>query len=105
MALFVGLALHDAWALLCQVKHAGDDWQRAGKSVVAIATKNYWSDTWRDVQSLGFPALTFILTQLIGGLPLLPYALLHLHSDDLFRYPFFLTLPFSSSLLQLPLPS
>src|SRR5260370_34101457 len=102
MALFVGLALHDAWALLCQVKHAGADWQRAGKSVVAIAAKNYWSDTWRDVQSLGFPALTFILTQLIGGLPFFPYSLLHLHSDRLFRFALFLTVAVFVCVPQLP---
>src|SRR5258708_12241454 len=104
MALFVGLSLHDAWALLCQVKHAGSDWQRAGKSVVATAAKNYWSNTWSDVQSLGIPALTFIFTQLIGGLPLLPYALLHWHSDDFFRYASFLTIALCASVLKVHLP-
>ena len=72
--------------------------------MVAIAGKNYWSDTWRDVQSLGFPALIFILTQLIGGLPLLPYAFLHWHSDDFFRYACFLTVALFASLLKVQLP-
>ena len=59
--------------------------------MVATAAKQYWSNTWRDVQSLGIPALTFIFTQLIGGLPLLVYGLAHWHSDDPFRYASFLT--------------
>ncbi len=72
--------------------------------MVAIAAKNYWSNTWRDVQSLGFPALTFIITQLIGGLPLLPYAFMHWHSDDYFRYACFLTVALFASLLKVHLP-
>ncbi len=54
--------------------------------MVAIAAKSYWSNSWRDVQSLGIPALTFVFTQLIGGLPVLVYALVRWHSDDPFRY-------------------
>ena len=42
--------------------------------MVATVARNYWSNTWSDVKALGIPALTFILTQLVGGLPLLPYA-------------------------------
>ena len=72
--------------------------------MVATAAKNYWSNTRRDVMSLGFPALTFILTQLVGGLPLLPYALLHWHSDDLFRYACFLTIALCASTLKVGLP-
>ncbi len=72
--------------------------------MVATAAKNYWSDTWGDVQSLGIPALTFILTQLIGGLPLLPYALLRWHSDDYFRYASFLTVALCASVLKVHLP-
>src|SRR5260370_21143171 len=83
---------------------AGANRQRAGTRVVAIAAKNYWSNTWRDVQSLGFPALTFILTQLIGGLPLLPYAFVHWHSDDLFRDFCFLNVALLASTLKLHLP-
>ena len=72
--------------------------------MVATAAKNYWSNTWGDVQSLGIPALTFILTQLIGGLPLLPYALLRWHSDDYFRYASFLTVALCASVLKVSLP-
>ena len=72
--------------------------------MVAIAAKNYWSNTWSDVKSLGIPALTFIFTQLIGGLPLLPYALLKWHSDDIFRYGCFLTVALCASVLKVNLP-
>ena len=72
--------------------------------MVATAAKNYWSNTWSDVQSLGIPALTFILTQLIAGLPLLPYALLRWHSDDYFRYACFLTVALCASVLKVHLP-
>ncbi len=72
--------------------------------MVATAAKNYWSNTWGDVQSLGIPALTFILTQLIGGLPLLPYAFLRWHSDDYFRYACFLTIALCASVLKVHLP-
>jgi len=72
--------------------------------VVATAAKNYWSNTWGDAQSLGIPALTFILTQLIGGLPLLPYAFLRWHSDDYFRYACFLTIALCASVLKVHLP-
>jgi len=72
--------------------------------VVAIAAKNYWSNTWRDAQSLGIPGLTFIFTQLIGGLPLLVYALVHWHSDDFFRYNCFLTVALCASVLKVNLP-
>jgi diguanylate cyclase (GGDEF)-like protein/putative nucleotidyltransferase with HDIG domain len=72
--------------------------------VLATAAKNYWSRTWRDAQSLGNPALAFILTQLLGGLPVLVYALMHWHSDDIFRYACFLTVALFASLLKVHLP-
>lgn len=66
--------------------------------------KSYWTNTWRDIQSLGVPAAAFIFTQLIGGLPLLLYALLHWHSDDLFRYVCFLAVALAASVLKVHLP-
>jgi diguanylate cyclase (GGDEF)-like protein/putative nucleotidyltransferase with HDIG domain len=72
--------------------------------VEATAAKNYWRDSWRDVQSLGRPAFAFIFTQLIGGLPLVLYALLHWHSEDFFRYVCFLTVALFASVLKVQLP-
>ena len=70
----------------------------------ARTAKSYWSDIQHDVQSLGVPAVTFIFTQLIGGLPLLPYAIYRWHSDDLFRYVCFLAVALAASILKVRLP-
>ena len=67
-------------------------------------SKGYWSTTWLDLQALGMPAVTFIFTQLVGGLPLLPYALFRWHSDDLFRYVCFLAVALAASVLKVRLP-
>jgi diguanylate cyclase (GGDEF)-like protein/putative nucleotidyltransferase with HDIG domain len=72
--------------------------------VVAIAARNYWRNTWRDVRSLGVPALAFTITQLVGGLPVLFYALLRWHSDDPFRYVCFLAVAMCASVLKVHLP-
>jgi diguanylate cyclase (GGDEF)-like protein/putative nucleotidyltransferase with HDIG domain len=72
--------------------------------VEVIKKKSYWGTAWLDTQSLGVPAVTFILTQLIGGLPLLPYAILRWHSDDLFRYVCFLAVALAASVLKVHLP-
>jgi diguanylate cyclase (GGDEF)-like protein/putative nucleotidyltransferase with HDIG domain len=72
--------------------------------VEATAVKSYWRSTWRDVRSLGIPALAFIVTQLVGGLPVLFYALLHWHSDDPFRYVCFLAVAMCASVLKVHLP-
>ena len=66
--------------------------------------KSYWASIWLDLETLGVPAVTFIFTQLIGGLPLLPYAILHWHSEDLFRYGCFLAVALVASVLKVHLP-
>lgn len=66
--------------------------------------KSFWNNTWSDARSLGAPALTFIATQLLGGLPLLFYALIHWHSDDEFRYVCFLGIALAASVLKVSLP-
>ncbi len=70
----------------------------------AAKREDFWSITRLDLQSLGVPAVTFIFTQLIGGLPLLPYAIYRWHSDDLFRYVCFLVVALAASLLKVRLP-
>jgi len=78
--------------------------QRLGMRVLAKATTSYWSNSWRDVRTLGVPALTFVLTQLIGGLPVLVFALLRWHSDDPFRYVCILSVAMCASVLKVQLP-
>jgi diguanylate cyclase (GGDEF)-like protein/putative nucleotidyltransferase with HDIG domain len=72
--------------------------------VEATNTKAFWGNIWADLHALGVPATTFIFTQLIGGLPLLPYILLRWHSDDLFRFGCFLTVALGASVLKVRLP-
>jgi diguanylate cyclase (GGDEF)-like protein/putative nucleotidyltransferase with HDIG domain len=66
--------------------------------------KSFWANTRLELQTLGAPAVTFIFTQLIGGLPLLPYALFRWHSDDLLRYVCFLAVTVAASTLKVRLP-
>jgi diguanylate cyclase (GGDEF)-like protein/putative nucleotidyltransferase with HDIG domain len=72
--------------------------------VEATKTNSYWGNTWNDMQALGVPAVTFIFTQLIGGLPLLPYIFFRWHSDDLFRFGCFLAVALAASVLKVRLP-
>jgi len=53
---------------------------------------------------LGWPAAIFILTQLLAGIPLLPYALLHWHTDDTLRFACFLAVALGASLFKVRLP-
>jgi diguanylate cyclase (GGDEF)-like protein/putative nucleotidyltransferase with HDIG domain len=64
----------------------------------------YWRSASSDVLSLGVPALAFIVTQLVGGLPVLVYALARWHSDDPFRYVCILAVAMCASVLKVHLP-
>jgi diguanylate cyclase (GGDEF)-like protein/putative nucleotidyltransferase with HDIG domain len=67
---------------------------------------------WRDVcsvpgkegSSLGWPAASFILLQVLVGLPLLPYALLHWRSENMLRFECFLVVALGASLFKVRLP-
>jgi diguanylate cyclase (GGDEF)-like protein/putative nucleotidyltransferase with HDIG domain len=72
--------------------------------VEATKSKSYWGNTWLDMQALGVPAVTFIFTQLIGGLPLLLYIFFRWHSDDLLRFACFLSVALAASVLKVRLP-
>jgi len=53
---------------------------------------------------LGWPAATFILTQLLSGIPLLPYALLHWQSENALRFACVLAVALGASLFKVRLP-
>lgn len=53
---------------------------------------------------LGWPATIFILTQVLGGIPLLPYALLHWHTDNTLRFASFLAVALGASIFKVRLP-
>src|SRR5215467_7985491 len=65
---------------------------------------NFWSKPGKPGVFLGWPATLFILTQLIGGLPLLPYALLHWRSENPLRYACFLAVALTASVFKVQLP-
>ena len=66
--------------------------------------KRVWTMPGKPGTYLGWPATIFILTQLLIGMPLLPYALLHWHSDDALRYACFLGVALGASVFKVRLP-
>ncbi len=65
---------------------------------------NFWSKPGKPGVFLGWPATLFILAQLAGGLPLLPYALMHWHSENSLRYACFLAVALTASIFKVQLP-
>ncbi len=66
--------------------------------------RNFWSKPGKPGVFLGWPASLFILTQMMGGLPLLPYALMHWHSENPLRYACFLAVALTASVFKVQLP-
>src|ERR1700758_4550616 len=52
--------------------------------------KRVWSLPGQQGRFLGWPATIFIVTQVLAGIPLVPYALLHWHTDNSLRFASFL---------------
>jgi diguanylate cyclase (GGDEF)-like protein/putative nucleotidyltransferase with HDIG domain len=65
---------------------------------------NLFANPMRSGVSLGRPAIAFILTQLLFGLPLLPYALLHWRSDNPLRFLCILAVAIGASVFKVRLP-
>jgi diguanylate cyclase (GGDEF)-like protein/putative nucleotidyltransferase with HDIG domain len=69
---------------------------------------SWWNDLWaipgKPGSFLGWPAASFILLQLLVGFPLLPYALLHWHSENELRFACFLAVALGASLFKVRLP-
>src|SRR6202790_1041068 len=66
--------------------------------------KKIWSIPGKDGEFLGWPAVSFILLQLLIGCPLLPYALLHLQSADWVRFTCLMLVALGASLFKVRLP-
>ncbi|MGB7843996.1 MAG: HD domain-containing phosphohydrolase [Candidatus Acidiferrum sp.] len=75
---------------------------------VAKAITQWWKGVWsmpgERGHFLGWPAAVFILAQLIVGIPLLPYALLHWQSENMLRFACFLGVALGASLFKVRLP-
>jgi diguanylate cyclase (GGDEF)-like protein/putative nucleotidyltransferase with HDIG domain len=87
------------------------DSARVGKQSSKEPAKNilkWWKHVWslpgQQGRFLGWPATIFILTQVLAGIPLLPYALLHWHSDNSLRFASFLAVALGASLFKVRLP-
>jgi len=63
-----------------------------------------WSTPGKDGEFLGWPAVSFILLQLVIGAPLLPYALFHWQSTDSLRFACFMAVALGASLFKVRLP-
>jgi len=74
----------------------------------ARAVAGWWRDFWatpgKEESFLGWPAAWFISLQLLIGVPLLPYALLHWRSENTLRFACFLVVALGASLFKVRLP-
>src|SRR6266851_4789999 len=75
-----------------------------GHGVAMTMWKKMWSTPGKEREFLGWPAIAFILTQLVFGLPLLPYALFRWQSADPLRFASFLAVALAASLFKVRLP-
>jgi len=66
--------------------------------------KSVWSLPGERGRFLGWPATVFIVTQVLAGIPLLPYALLHWHTDNSLRFASFLAVALGASIFKVRLP-
>src|SRR5215831_7139109 len=66
--------------------------------------KSVWSLPGQQGRFLGWPATIFIVTQVLVGIPLVPYALLHWHTDNSLRLASFLAVALGASLFKVRLP-
>ena len=66
--------------------------------------KRVWSLPGQQGRFLGWPATLFIVTQVLAGFPLVPYALLHWHPENSLRFASFLGVALGASLFKVRLP-
>jgi len=68
----------------------------------------WWLDLWtipgKEGRFLGWPATILISLQVLVGAPLLPYAMLHWHSENTLRFACFLAVALGASLFKVRLP-
>ena len=76
---------------------------RAGSTALSW-WKSVWMAPGKPGTFLGWSATTFILLQVLTGIPLVPYALLHWHSDNPLRFACFLGVAMGASLFKVRLP-
>jgi diguanylate cyclase (GGDEF)-like protein/putative nucleotidyltransferase with HDIG domain len=72
--------------------------------LIAIRYQEIWSAPGRKGQKLSSPATQFIWLQVVIGIPLLPYALLHWHPESELRFACFFGVALAASLFKVRLP-
>ena len=81
---------------------------RNSRNPSATSVVNWWKRVWslpgQQGRFLGWPATLFILTQVLAGIPLVPYALLHWHTDNSLRFASFLAVALGAFLFKVRLP-
>jgi diguanylate cyclase (GGDEF)-like protein/putative nucleotidyltransferase with HDIG domain len=71
---------------------------------IANKHREIWASPGKSGQKLSWPAASFILLQVVVGLPLLPYALLHWHPQSELRFACFFGVALAASLFKVRLP-
>jgi diguanylate cyclase (GGDEF)-like protein/putative nucleotidyltransferase with HDIG domain len=71
---------------------------------IANGYQEIWSAPGKKGQKLSSPATLFILLQVVIGIPLLPYALLHWHPESELRFACFFGVALAASLFKVRLP-
>jgi diguanylate cyclase (GGDEF)-like protein/putative nucleotidyltransferase with HDIG domain len=66
--------------------------------------REIWATPGKKGQNLGWPATSFILLQVVVGLPLLPYALLHWQPQSELRFACFFGVALAASVFKVRLP-
>ena len=66
--------------------------------------KGFWSSPGQHGRFMGWPATVFIVTQVLAGIPLLPYALLHWHTENSVKFASFLAVALGASVFKVRLP-
>jgi len=78
--------------------------RKKSPTVVLNWWKRLWSLPGQQRRFLGWPATIFIVTQVLAGIPLVPYALLHWQTDNSLRFASFLAVALGASLFKVRLP-
>jgi diguanylate cyclase (GGDEF)-like protein/putative nucleotidyltransferase with HDIG domain len=79
-------------------------WFRTALLFIANKHREIWATPGKKGQKLNWPAASFILLQVVIGLPLFPYALLQWHPQSELRFACFLGVALAASLFKVRLP-
>jgi hypothetical protein len=79
-------------------------WFRSAFLFITQKNREIWATPGKKGQNLGWSATSFILLQVVVGLPLLPYALLHWQPQSELRFACFFGVALAASVFKVRLP-